>query len=198
MKGKVIFASKNEGKIREVKKIFEGINFELISLLDLNDFQEIDETGDTFEENAKIKATEVFNKYKIPSISDDSGLSVEQLYGAPGVFSARYAGKGANDEDNNRKLIRELEKFNEPHHAKYICYAVYFDGKNYKVADGEVKGTIIKEPRGENGFGYDPFFVPDGYNQTMAELSLDEKNKISHRSKAFKNLNKILTIQENL
>jgi XTP/dITP diphosphohydrolase len=198
MKGKVIFASKNEGKIREVKKIFEGINFELISLLDLNDFQEIDETGDTFEENAKIKATEVFNKYKIPSISDDSGLSVEQLYGAPGVFSARYAGKGANDEDNNRKLIRELEKFNEPHHAKYICYAVYFDGKNYKVADGEVKGTIIKEPRGENGFGYDPFFIPDGYNQTMAELSLDEKNKISHRSKAFKNLNKILTIQENL
>jgi XTP/dITP diphosphohydrolase len=193
MKEKVIFASKNKGKIKEVKKIFEGINFELISLLDLNDFSEIDETGNSFEENAKIKAAEVFNKYKIPSISDDSGLSVEQLYGAPGVFSARYAGKGANDEDNNRKLIRELEKFNEPHHAKYICYAVYFDGRNYKVANGEVKGTIIKKPRGENGFGYDPFFVPDGYAQTMAELSLNEKNKISHRSKAFKNLNRILT-----
>jgi len=194
MKGKIIFASKNKGKIKEVKKIFKEIDFELISLLDLNDFSEIEETGNTFEENAKIKATEVFNKYRIPSISDDSGLSVEQLYGAPGVFSARYAGKGANDEDNNRKLIRELEKFNEPHHAKYICYAVYFDGKNYKIADGEVKGTIIKEPRGENGFGYDPFFVPDGYNQTMAELSLDEKNKISHRSKAFKNLSRILTL----
>ncbi len=194
MKGKIIFASKNKGKIKEVKKIFKEIDFELISLLDLNDFSEIEETGNTFEENAKIKATEVFNKYRIPSISDDSGLSVEQLYGAPGVFSARYAGKGANDEDNNRKLIRELEKFNEPHHAKYICYAVYFDGKNYKIADGEVKGTIIKEPRGENGFGYDPFFVPDGYNQTMAELSLDEKNKISHRSKAFKNLSRILSL----
>jgi XTP/dITP diphosphohydrolase len=198
MNGKVILASKNKGKIKEVKKIFEVINFELISLIDLNDLSEIDETGNTFEENAKIKATEVFNKYKIPSISDDSGLSVEQLYGAPGVFSARYAGKGANDEDNNRKLIRELEKFNEPHHARYICYAVYFDGKNYKVADGEVKGTIIKTPRGDNGFGYDPFFIPLGYNRTMAELSLDEKNKISHRSKAFKNLSRILKLQEKL
>ena len=196
MKEKIIFASKNKGKIKEVKKIFEEINFELTSLLDLNDLSEIEETGNTFEENAKIKATEVFNKYKIPSMSDDSGLSVEQLFGAPGVYSARYAGLGANDEDNNRKLIRELEKFDEPHHARYVCYAVYYDGKKYKIANGEVKGTIIKEPRGSNGFGYDPFFVPEGYNQTMGEISLDEKNKISHRSKAFKNLCKIL--QESL
>ena len=163
-------------------------------MLDLNDLSEIDESGTTFEENAKIKAAEVYNKYKIPAIGDDSGLSVEQLFGAPGVYSARYAGPGANDDDNNRKLLRELEKFKEPHHAKYICFAVYFDGENYDVADGEVEGIIVKEPRGNNGFGYDPFFVPDGYEQTMGELPLDEKNKISHRSKAFNNLKNALKL----
>ena len=194
MKKKIIFASKNEGKIREVKKIFEDADVELISLVDLNDNSQIDEKGDTFEENAKIKSFEVFSKYKIPAVGDDSGLSVEQLYGAPGVFSARFAGLGASDEDNNRKLIRELEKFNEPHHAKYICCAVYFDGEKYRISNGEVKGNIIKEPRGSNGFGYDPFFVPEGYAQTMAELSLEEKNIISHRSIAFKNLKNILQL----
>ena len=194
MKRKIIFASKNKGKIREVKKIIDGADVELVSLLDLNDLSEIDESGTTFEENAKIKAAEVYNKYKIPAIGDDSGLSVEQLFGAPGVYSARYAGPGANDDDNNRKLLRELEKFKEPHHAKYICFAVYFDGENYAVADGEVEGIIVKEPRGNNGFGYDPFFVPDGYEQTMGELPLDEKNKISHRSKAFNNLKNALKL----
>jgi XTP/dITP diphosphohydrolase len=188
MKRKIIFASKNLGKIREVKKIINGADIELISLLELNYPSEIDETGTTFEENAKIKAAEVYNKYKIPAMGDDSGLSVDQLFGAPGVYSARYAGQGANDDDNNRKLLRELEKFKEPHHAKYICCAVYFDGENYTISEGEVEGIIIKEPRGNNGFGYDPFFVPDGYEQTMGELPLDEKNKISHRSKAFKSL----------
>lgn len=192
MKNKIIFASKNEGKIKEVKKILDGAGFELISLLDLNDLSEIDETGATFEENAKIKAEEVFKKYKIPAIADDSGLSVEQLFGAPGVYSARYAGLGANDDDNNRKLLRELEKFSEPYNAKYICFAAYFDGENFTITEGEVKGIIIKIPRGNNGFGYDPLFVPDGYNQTMGELPLEEKNKISHRSKAFNNLKNAL------
>ncbi len=194
MKRKIIFASQNQGKIREVKKIIDGANIELVSLLDLNDLSEIDETGTTFEENAKIKAAEVYNKYKVPAIGDDSGLSVEQLFGAPGVYSARYAGLGADDDDNNRKLLRELEKFKEPHHAKYICCAVYFDGENFTITDGEIEGIIIKEPRGNNGFGYDPFFVPEGYEQTMGELLLEEKNKISHRSKAFNNLKNVLKL----
>jgi XTP/dITP diphosphohydrolase len=194
MNRKIIFASRNAGKIKEVKKIMDGIDAEFVSLLDLNDLSEISETGFTFEENAKIKAIEVYNKYNVPAVGDDSGLSVEQLAGAPGVFSARYAGMGASDDDNNRKLIRELEKFVEPHHAKYICCAVYYDGKNFKITNGEVTGNITKEPRGENGFGYDPFFVPDGYSQTMAELTLTEKNKISHRSIAFKNLKNMLQL----
>ncbi|MFZ0452764.1 MAG: RdgB/HAM1 family non-canonical purine NTP pyrophosphatase [Ignavibacteriaceae bacterium] len=194
MKRKIILASKNQGKIREVKKIIDGAGIELVSLLELNDLSEIDETGTTFEENAKIKAVEVYNKYKIPAIGDDSGLSVEQLFSAPGVYSARYAGPGANDDDNNRKLLRELEKFKEPHYAKYTCCVVYFDGENYTVTEGEVEGIIIKEPRGNNGFGYDPFFVPVGYERTMGELALDEKNKISHRSKAFNNLKNALKL----
>ncbi len=195
MKREIIFASKNRGKIKEVKEILND-DIELVSLLDLNDSAEIEESGNSFEENARIKAFEVFKKYRIPSIGDDSGLHVEQLYGVPGIYSARYAGIGATDEDNNRKLIRELEKFAEPHPAKYICYAVYFDGSNYKISSGEVKGNIIKIPRGLNGFGYDPFFVPEGYSQTMAELSLEEKNKISHRSIAFRKLKDILNNKE--
>jgi XTP/dITP diphosphohydrolase len=194
MKKKMIFATQNKGKIKEVNDIFYGSGIEFIPLPEIDNKLEIEETGLTFEENARIKATEVFNKYRVPVMSDDSGLSVAQLDGAPGVFSARYAGKGATDDDNNRKLIRELEKFNEPHHAAYICCAVYYDGKQYNVSSGEVRGMIIKNSRGKNGFGYDPFFVPEGYSQTMAELTLEEKNNISHRSKAFKNLKNILQL----
>ncbi len=142
-----------------------------------------------------LKQRRFLKNIRFRSIADDSGLSVEQLFGAPGVYSARYAGLGANDDDNNRKLIRELEKFNEPHHAKYICFAVYYDGESFRISNGEVKGIIIKEPRGQNGFGYDPFFIPDGYNLTMGELSLKEKNKISHRSKAFNNLKELLNFR---
>ena len=194
MKDKIIFATQNKGKIKEVNDIFRNSGIEFIPLPDINDRLQIEETGLTFEENARIKAIEVFKKFGIPAISDDSGLSVAQLDGAPGVFSARFAGNGATDEDNNRKLIRELEKFNEPHHASYICYAVYYNGEQYKVSNGEVRGTIIKTPRGKNGFGYDPFFIPEGYLLTMAELTLEEKNNISHRSKAFKNLKNILQL----
>jgi XTP/dITP diphosphohydrolase len=192
MKNKIILASKNKGKIKEVREIWDGTDIDLISLIDLEDFSEIEESGTTFEQNARIKAEAVYRKYKLPSIADDSGIIAEQLFGAPGVYSARYAGIDAADEDNNRKLIRELEKFKEPHYASYICFAVFFDGNEFKIARGEVKGKIIKEPRGQNGFGYDPLFIPEGYSLTMGELPADEKNKISHRGKAFKNLKNIL------
>ncbi len=192
MKREVIFATKNKGKVEEVRDILNGSGIKLISLLDLKNVPDIIEDGLTFEENAKLKAQIVFEEFRIPTISDDSGLSVEQLNGQPGVYSARYAGQDATDEENNNKLLDELKNLPEPHTAKFICSAVYYDGEKFLTASGEVRGKIIKSPRGKNGFGYDPLFVPDGYKQTSGELSLDEKNKISHRSAAFRKLKNLI------
>jgi len=185
---KIIFATKNRGKVKEVVHIFSDTNFEIISLADLDNNMEIEESADTFEGNAKIKADAVFEKFKMPVIADDSGISLEQLEGRPGVHSARYAGENATDEDNNNKLINELEGCPRPHPAKYVCASVFFDGINFITGYGEIKGEIINTPRGTNGFGYDPYFVADGYTNTMAELLPEEKNSISHRAKAFNQL----------
>lgn len=185
---KIIFATKNRGKVKEVVHIFSDTNFEIISLADLDNNMEIEESADTFEGNAKIKADAVFEKFKMPVIADDSGISLEQLEGRPGVYSARYAGENATDEDNNNKLINELEGYPKPHRAKYFCASVFFDGINLITGYGEIKGEIINTPRGTNGFGYDPYFVADGYTNTMAELLPEEKNSISHRAKAFNQL----------
>jgi XTP/dITP diphosphohydrolase len=187
---KLIFATKNRGKLNEVKNIFSDTEFEITSLLDLNYKLDIEENEKTFEGNARKKAEEVFNFYKIPVIADDSGIEVEQLNGIPGVYSARYAGENATDEENNQKIIGELRKYPEPHATRYVCCAVYYDGENYLIKFGEIKGRIIMRGRGTNGFGYDPLFVPDGYNQTMAELSTEVKNNISHRGIAFNKLKK--------
>ncbi len=191
---KMIFATKNKGKVREVIDIFSDSGFEIISLTDLDNNIEIVESADTFEGNAKIKADVVFEKFKVPVIADDSGISLMQLGGKPGVYSARYAGENATDDDNNNKLISELESYPEPHLAKYVCASVYFDGINFITGYGEIKGKIIKTPRGSNGFGYDPYFVPDGYSRTMAELPPEEKNSISHRAKAFEELKENIRI----
>jgi len=185
---KIILASNNKGKVREIKSIFEKSPFEIISLYDLGNNIEIEETGSTFSENAFIKAKAVFEYYKEPSIADDSGIMVEQLDGRPGVFSARYAGSNCTFEDNNLKLIKELSNFPEPHKAKFVCTAVFYDGKNIIEAVGELNGIVINEQRGTEGFGYDPIFIPDGYSKTIAELNFEEKNKISHRAIAFKRL----------
>jgi XTP/dITP diphosphohydrolase len=189
---KMIFATKNRGKIREVNDILKNSNIELVSLLDLENVPEIVEDGTTFEENARIKAEVIFGIYRIPVIADDSGLAVEQLHEQPGVYSARYAGENATDEGNNEKLLSELKNLPMPHRAKFVCSAVYFDGEKFLSAYGEVKGQIISEPKGSNGFGYDPLFLPDGFNVTSGELSLEEKNKISHRAEAFKKLKKLI------
>jgi XTP/dITP diphosphohydrolase len=189
---KIIFASRNKGKIKEVKDILSGTELEIVSLLDLNDDEDIIENGNTFKENAIIKATHIFNKYKIPVMADDSGLAVNQLNGQPGVHSARYSGLNATDENNNMKLIEELKQLPEPHFAKYICSAVYYNGEKYLTAEGEERGIITLNAKGVNGFGYDPLFIPEYYSVTMAELDLTEKNKISHRAKAFIELKKKL------
>ena len=188
----IIFASRNSGKIKEVKEILNGSNIKLLSLLGLDDSLKIVESGKTFEENANIKAVEVYNAFRIPVVADDSGLSVDQLDGRPGVYSARYAGENASDEENNEKLLMELQNYPEPHYAKFICSAVFYDGKNFLNSYGELKGRILNSPHGYNGFGYDPLFLPDGYSKTTAEIGLKEKNKISHRSIAFNKLKDLI------
>lgn len=189
---KLIFASNNKGKIKEVKEIFKNSDFDIISLLDLNIEIDIEEHGSTFEENAIIKVEEIFRIYKTPVIADDSGLSVEHLNGAPGVYSKRYAGKKGDDNENINKLLNELKNYNPPYKAKFICAAVFKDINKTVTAIGEFYGEIIFERRGNNGFGYDPVFMPEGYTKTLAELSNEEKNKISHRAIAFNKLMEML------
>ena len=182
---KIIFASKNEGKIREVKSILNDLNLKIVSLSDIDFMGDIIESGSSFEENAEIKAREIYKKYKLPVIADDSGLVVEKLNGEPGIFSARYSGDNSTDDINNKLLIEKLSSLPEPHNAKFVCAAVFFDGNEFQTSVGEVIGKIINEPRGDKGFGYDPLFVPDGFKETMGELGDDIKNKISHRYHAF-------------
>lgn len=188
----VLIATTNRGKLNDIKEIFKDINIKLLSFLDFKDYPEVEETGSTFESNALLKAKAAYDFFKTPVVADDSGLAVEQLNNAPGVYSARYAGETAADSDNNKKLIMELQEYPEPHLAKYICVAVYYNGKQFETAYGECNGKIIHNGKGTNGFGYDPHFVPEGYNLTMAELSLEEKNIISHRRRAFEQLKDII------
>ena len=188
----IVIATSNQGKLKEIRGIFKGLSIKFLSLADFPGLPEIIEDGNSFEANAWIKAHAVFEKYKIPAIGDDSGLVVDQLDGRPGIYSARYSGENATYADNNKKLLKELTEFPAPHYAKFICVAAYFDGSNNVYKAGEIKGQIIKIPRGTNGFGYDPVFVPDGYNKTLAELTPEEKNKISHRAKAFGEMREIL------
>lgn len=196
-KTKLIFATGNKGKLKEVQKIFADTEFEIVSLYDLGDVPEIEENGITYAENALIKAKAIFEIHKLPVIADDSGLSVEQLNGEPGVFSARYAGENCTYDDNNKKLIKELEKFEQPHFAKFVCSAVFFNGKEVISTFGEFNGEIISEIKGEHGFGYDPIFVPQNSNRTLAEFTSEEKNKVSHRAIAFEKLKEKL-LQTNI
>lgn len=192
MKKQVLLATTNKGKLHDVKEILKDIDVEILSFLDFDDYPNVKETGTTFLENAELKVKAAFEKFGIPCFGDDSGLEAFQLDGEPGIYSARYAGEDADDEKNNLKLIKKLSEYPEPHPGRFVCAAVYYDGKELISAIGEIRGTIIKTPRGKNGFGYDPLFVPDGYNITTAEMSLGEKNRISHRLKAFKQLKKFL------
>ncbi|MCF8240464.1 MAG: RdgB/HAM1 family non-canonical purine NTP pyrophosphatase [Melioribacteraceae bacterium] len=188
----ILFATGNKGKLKEVRNIFLGSGIEILSPDDFGGIDEIEENGNSFEENSILKARIVNEKFSIPTIADDSGLSVEQLEGRPGIYSARYAGENCTFDDNNHKLINELKEFSLPHHAKFVCFAVYFDGKKLLKSEGFLHGKIIDEFRGEHGFGYDPIFIPDGFHSTLAEIELGAKNKISHRSAAFTKLKEMI------
>ncbi|HHW31676.1 MAG TPA: XTP/dITP diphosphatase [Clostridiaceae bacterium] len=185
---KFIVASKNKGKLIEIQKLLEGLPYKVISMEEAGFSGDIEETGKTFEENAFIKARAVFNVTGGMVMADDSGLEVDYLNGLPGIYSSRYAGEGASDQDRNEKLLRELRDVPfEKRTARFVCAIALIlpDGKHISI-NGSCEGYIGFEPVGDNGFGYDPlFFIPE-YNATMAQLSLHEKNKISHRGKALR------------
>ena len=182
---KIVLATNNPNKVREVKEILNGLGIEILTLKDLGIEIEIEEDQDTFEGNARKKAHTIFNLTKLPTIADDSGLMVDQLNGAPGVYSSRYAGEEHNYEKNNQKLLQELRDKPKPHRAKFICVINFKSETDDQLFVGEVEGEIVDSPRGTNGFGYDPLFKPDGFDVTYAELPSEIKNKISHRYKAL-------------
>lgn len=192
----IIIATTNKGKLREIEKIFEGSGIKLKTLTDIGWEKEIIEDGSTFTENALKKAREVYETVKSPVIAEDSGLVVDKLNGEPGIFSARYAGEKAGDEANNQKLLEKIRQIEDPVKAAFVCSAVYFDGEAEYFAEGRINGRLVREPRGKNGFGYDPLFLPDGYDKTTAELSLEVKNSISHRGQAIKQLRKKILREE--
>lgn len=191
---KLVLATRNKGKILEIKSILKDLPIEIKSLLDFPKIPKIKETGKTFEENALIKAKEVAKLTGFPALADDSGLVVDCLNGAPGIYSARYAGEDANDKKNNEKLLNELKDIPlERRGAAFVCVVALCTakGKCY-VKEGRCSGIISFSARGSRGFGYDPiFFLPD-YGKTMAELSLEVKNRISHRSQALRNIKSVI------
>lgn len=186
MKKKLVVATNNAHKLEEIAAIL-GNEIELLSLKDIQCNVDIPETADTLEGNARQKAMYIYENYGMDCFADDTGLEVEALDGAPGVFSARYAGNGHDSEANMQKLLAELEG-KENRKAQFrtaIC--LIMQGKEY-LFEGIVKGFIIKEKRGNTGFGYDPIFVPEGHSLTFAELGNDIKNTISHRARAVEKL----------
>lgn len=188
MNKKIVLATKNKGKVREFNSALAQLGYEAIPVSDVIEVKEPIEDGKTFMENALIKAKYYAQKANLPCIADDSGLAVDILDGAPGIYSARYAGEHGNDEANNLKLVADLTGIPfEKRNCAYVCALVlaYPDGKIYE-AQGECPGVFQLEAKGEDGFGYDPYFYLPEYDKTMAEISLEEKNKISHRGKALR------------
>lgn len=183
---KLVFSTNNEHKLEEVRAKLSKY-YQIISLKDLGDDTDVPETGDTLEENAMIKANYLWDTYHLNCFADDTGLEVEALDNAPGVYSARYAGEQKSSEDNVVKLLKELEG-KENRRARFrTVIALIMDGKRY-LFQGTVEGIITTSPKGTSGFGYDPVFQPDGYDKTFAELTLEDKNSISHRAKAVEQL----------
>ena len=194
---KLIVASNNQHKIEEIKEMLKEFNLDVISLKEAGIDIDVEENGTTFAENAHIKAYEIFKIVKDAMVlADDSGLMVEALNGEPGVYSARYAGEHGNDKKNNEKLLSKLKKFKfEDRKAKFVCaMELIIDEARTIAVQGEVEGYILEEQRGENGFGYDPLFYVPEYKKTTAEMTPEEKNSISHRGKALKNLKKSIDV----
>lgn len=183
---KLVFATNNKHKLEEVKKII-GSEFEILSLSDINCVEDIPETQNTIEGNASQKSAYIFNKYRLNCFADDTGLEIEALNGEPGVYSARYAGEGCSFDDNIDLVLEKLKGVTNRNAEFKTVISLIINGDEHQFT-GIIKGTMLKERKGISGFGYDPIFLPLDYKQSFAELSSEEKNKISHRGIASRKL----------
>lgn len=190
----IIIATQNEGKAKEFKNLFNEYGYQVKTLLDYPDIDDVPETGKTFAENAFQKADAISKQLNTIVLADDSGLEVEALDGKPGIYSARFAGEHGNDVKNNRKLVEELKDIpKDERKANFHCTLVMAGPERDPLyVEGEVFGQILDEGRGEHGFGYDPLFYMPELGKTMAELTSEEKNKVSHRARAIEKLKKHL------
>lgn len=205
--GILIVATKNKGKVREFQHAFAPLGLTVKSMFDYPDLPDVVEDGETFAQNALKKSKAVGDALGFPVLADDSGLCVDALEGKPGVYSARYAGEGAEDGDNNLKLLSELERMKQGEDtgqpllstARFVCALSLYDPADGQelTAEGTVEGWITSEPAGGGGFGYDPLFYLSEYDKTMAELTLEEKQKISHRGMALRLLTDKLAAKQN-
>jgi len=185
----IIVASGNPDKAKEIKEIFGKRGFRIKTLQDFDNVPDVIEDGNTLYDNALKKARRIFETLGTPVLADDTGLEVDYLGGAPGIYSARYAGENATYEDNVNKLLRELNEAEESQRsARFRTVAVYYDGEQDVSAEGSIEGTITTEPRGDSGFGYDPVFEALETKQTFGEMNENAKNAISHRGRALQNL----------
>ncbi|HXQ36199.1 MAG TPA: RdgB/HAM1 family non-canonical purine NTP pyrophosphatase [Anaerolineales bacterium] len=197
----LLIATRNLGKVREIESILSDVGWSFSSLQAFTDIDTPEESGATYADNAILKARFYALATGMCSLADDSGLEVEALAGAPGVFSARYAGNDASDADRRALLLSELARTpNQNRRARFVSVVAISDAKGavLNASEGICEGTIISSPRGDSGFGYDPLFVPDGYTQTFAELSDDIKNRISHRALALIKTRAFLSLLDHL
>ena len=191
---KILFATKNKGKIKEIQEIFSDTSYEICSLNDIFDDIEIEENADTFEGNALIKATTIMKEAGIMVLADDSGLEVDYLNKEPGVYSARYLGEDTPQSVKNEHILKQLDGVEDSlRTARFVCaMACAMPGEESFTMRGTIEGCIAKEVKGDNGFGYDPIFYVPEFDKTMAELTMEEKNKISHRGQALREMKKQL------
>jgi XTP/dITP diphosphohydrolase len=194
----IVIASRNSGKLREFRNLLLPLKSNVINLNDIPITDDFEESGKTFAENARLKAIACSHLTQFTVLADDSGLEVEALGGRPGIHSARYAGPGASDSDRVRKLLEELERASGGRDARFVCaLALAQGGRLLQESEGECRGTIAKEPRGENGFGYDPVFFFPLLGKTFAQLSEAEKNRYSHRARAVASLLQKIAVHSN-
>ena len=193
----IVIASRNKDKIAEIEKIFQDEGVNIKTLDDYPDFPEVVEDGNNLFENALKKAKEISEYTGLAALSDDTGLEVDALDGKPGVFSARYAGENASYDDNVEKLLIELKGVKKENRtARFRTVTVFYNQDNYYQAEGSIEGIILKERRGQKGFGYDPVFYIESHGKTFAQMQEDEKNVISHRGRAFRKLYNKLKINK--